>query len=78
MKPFTTTQKLVWVGVGAAMGVLAFALLSAHDWLQQAISMRQSRQESVKTLKRAQLMLYLFVLPLLIFSILLVVVIYCF
>jgi H+/Cl- antiporter ClcA len=78
MKPFTTTQRFVWVGIGAAIGLLAFAFLSTQDWLRQTIATRRARQENVKSLVRARWILYLFVLPFLLFSILLVVVIFFF
>jgi hypothetical protein len=77
LKPFSMTQRFVWAGVGAGLGFLAFALLSAHDWLEQAIRLRKSRFESVRRLELVRLSLYLVALPLIVFSILLVIVI-CF
>lgn len=78
MKPFSTAQRFMWVGIAAAMGAFSFAFLTTQDWLRETIRIRQSRQESVKALQRARLLLYLFVLPFLLFSILLVIVIYFF
>jgi hypothetical protein len=78
MKSFSTTQKFVWAGVGAGLGILAFAFLSTNDWLKEEISLRKSRQESARKLKLVRLLLCLIVLPLSLFSILFVIVSYCF
>ena len=77
-RSLTMTQRIGFAGLGAAVGVLAFVVLTAHDWLRQAISIRRSQQGSVRTLERLQLVLYIFVVPFLLFTFLLVVVIYFF
>ena len=71
----TMAQRFLYVAGGAAIGLLAFAVLTVQDWLRRSIILRQTRQESVKSLIVAQLFIYLVVLPVLLFSVLLVVVI---
>ena|SRR5215469_2609686 len=78
MKPFSATQRVVWVGIGAAIGLLAFAFLSTNDWLRHAITTRRSQQQSAKALERFQLLLWLVGIPMCLFVVLLVVVIYYF
>lgn len=70
-----TTQRLIYVSGGVAIGVMAFVVLSLHDWLRRRISLRQTPQDSAKSLMVTHLFVYFVVLPILLFVILLGVVI---